>query len=172
MVVVFLALFTFIVGVAFAVPATKTNNTYIEVIPDTINVNGQLNLSWGIITFDLEYPDCYLAVYTNHHILRIAKIKILNPSGLNKTVLGLKVRPVGLTTNTPYFINLYCEKNSGLSNTSQKLLDVIPFYTTSKVETSIQNYVTCKDMPGADCKQWQRSVSQGYGWNRTLGVPI
>jgi hypothetical protein len=171
-----LILFLVVVAVAvFAAPATKTTSSYIEVIPDTIAQSGQLNLSWGFITYDPAYPDCYIAIYTGDHSQLIRKIRITNPNGLNKTVSGLKITYNGFQKDQAYMINLYCEVMGGDKNRScpgcGKNLDIIPVYITSK-GTGPSDYVNCRGFPGTNCPVWQKVVSTGYSWNKTLGVPV
>ena len=162
----------------------KDEMNWINITPDNLPTNGQLNISWNFTSWDKsKYSDCYIREYSYMHTQLIGQAKLVNTGTLNKTG-NVKIAYSGFPSGA-YFLNLQCEVLNGQANTTVPYesinLDIVPIYINSTAQTAknrdigvkqVQDYVTCQNMPGVNCKEWQQEASTGRTWNTTLGVPI
>jgi hypothetical protein len=162
----------------------KEEQNWINITPDILSSSGNLNISWNFTNWDKsKFPDCYVRIYGYMHTPLIAQMKMVNPSNLNKTG-NRQIAYTGFPTGA-YFLNLQCETLNGEKNTTVSYesinLDIVPVIINSTARTKtardagmqqVQDYVTCKNMPGVNCPEWQQLAAQGRSWNISLGVPI
>jgi hypothetical protein len=158
---------------------------YINISPDVLSSpSGTFNVSWNFTTLDnSQFPDCYIRIYGPMHeciqigsTCRVLSFKIPNFRTVNKTGTR-QIAYTGLPANYYGFINLQCEVLGGLSNLTDPFgsvnRDIVPFWTTARNTTVVQDYYSCKSMPGVtDCKEWQRLAARGRTWNVTWGNEI
>jgi len=168
----------------------KEEQNWINITPDILPSSGNLNVSWNFTNWDKsKYPDCYVRIYGAGHNCPTnwpacpMQVKVVNPSSLNKTGIR-QIAYTGFSTGA-YFLNLQCEVLNGVKNTTVPYesinLDIVPVIINSTARTKtardagikqVMDYVTCKNMPGVNCPEWQQLASQGRSWNVSLGVPI